>query len=101
MSISNFPDDGPPTPPAPKKGSRSALGRLKCGCTSCSIAGAVLSLMPLPSTRTIDSEQLRANAPLARRRAIFAAANVTNAIDNGALCREYLHEDYQPHVGDT
>ncbi|GFH27986.1 hypothetical protein HaLaN_26393, partial [Haematococcus lacustris] len=29
----------------------------------------------------------------------FAAANAINAIDNGAILREYLHEDYQPHVG--
>ncbi|KAJ9526762.1 hypothetical protein QJQ45_017491 [Haematococcus lacustris] len=26
-------------------------------------------------------------------------ANATNAIEIGALCSEYLHEDYQPHVG--
>ncbi|GFH17715.1 hypothetical protein HaLaN_14403 [Haematococcus lacustris] len=39
--------------------------------------------LPLLTTRTIDSEQLR----------------VMNAIENGAVVEEYLHEDYQPHVG--
>ncbi|GFH31262.1 hypothetical protein HaLaN_30267 [Haematococcus lacustris] len=83
MSSSNLPNDGLPTPPASMKGSRSKPGGLKCDCTSGSIAGAVLSLMRLLTTRTIDS------------------ANATNATEIGALCSEYLHEDYQPHVGDS
>ncbi|GFH05619.1 hypothetical protein HaLaN_00116 [Haematococcus lacustris] len=79
MSISNLPNDSPPTPPAPIRGSRSELGGLKM-CTSCSIAGAVQTLMPLHTTRTI-------------------AAKVINGVKNGAVLNEYLHEDYQPHVG--
>ncbi|GFH27593.1 hypothetical protein HaLaN_25939, partial [Haematococcus lacustris] len=27
------------------------------------------------------------------------AAKVTNAVENGALSKDCLHEDYQPHVG--
>ncbi|GFH15853.1 hypothetical protein HaLaN_12161 [Haematococcus lacustris] len=41
------------------KGSRSKPGGLSLDCTSGSIAGAAPSLMPLHTTRTIDSEQLR------------------------------------------
>ncbi|GFH29097.1 hypothetical protein HaLaN_27701 [Haematococcus lacustris] len=83
MSRVNLPNDGPPTPPAPMKGSRSEPGGLNIDCTSGSIAGAVQPLMPLHTTNAID------------------AANVTNAIENGAVLKEYLHEDYQPHVGTT
>ncbi|GFH09512.1 hypothetical protein HaLaN_04671 [Haematococcus lacustris] len=80
MSRCFLPNDGPPTPPAPMKGSRSEPGGLKCDCTSGSIAGAVPLLIPLHTTNAI------------------VAANVTNAIENGAVLKEYLHEDYQPHV---
>ncbi|GFH31512.1 hypothetical protein HaLaN_30573 [Haematococcus lacustris] len=54
-----MPNDGPPTPPAPIRGSRSEPGGLKCDCTSGSMPSAVPSLVPLLTTRTIDSEQLR------------------------------------------
>ncbi|GFH14239.1 hypothetical protein HaLaN_10256 [Haematococcus lacustris] len=92
MSIHNMPSDSPPTPPAPTRGSRSEQGGLKCDCTSGSMSGGVPSLVPLLTTRTIGDEQLRCG---------FAGANATNATEVGALCSEYLHEDYQPHVGDA
>ncbi|GFH13096.1 hypothetical protein HaLaN_08907, partial [Haematococcus lacustris] len=63
--------------------SRSEPGGLKCDCTSGSMPSAVRSLVPLLTTRPIDS------------------ANATNATGTGALCCEYLHEGYQPHVGDS
>ncbi|GFH16064.1 hypothetical protein HaLaN_12413 [Haematococcus lacustris] len=82
MSIHNMPSDSPPTPPAPTIGSRSEQGGLKCDCTSGWMPGGVPSLVPRLTTRTIG-------------------ANATNATEVGALCSEYLHEDYQPHVGDA
>ncbi|GFH23499.1 hypothetical protein HaLaN_21117 [Haematococcus lacustris] len=63
MSISNLPLDGLPTPPAPMKGSRSKPGGLNIDCTSGSMPSAVRSLVPLLTTRTIDSEQLRLPTP--------------------------------------
>ncbi|GFH30097.1 hypothetical protein HaLaN_28882 [Haematococcus lacustris] len=82
MSSYHWPHDGLPTPPAPMKGSRSKPGGLNLDCTSGSIAGAAPSLMPLHTT-------------------IAIGANATNATEIGALCSEFLHEDYQPHVGDS